>query len=180
MILLNAKVDIQGAIAATVELKKKVVQQSVRQVKTTFYCAALLSQMPVLSVLTDMQAVFTAFYTDGEQDSSTKSTLCIQHTFSSLGSLTNFMHTALASVPKKALGWDEITNKFVQCPEVANPVRVRLPVPRHSSQRMWKAAMAVLAEHAAGGSDVGRLVDLAAFSDQDPDAEGPIHYSYFS
>jgi len=187
VVVKRASVDIQGAIAATVELKKKVVQQSVRQAKTTFYCAALLSQMPVLSVLTDMQVVFAAFYTEGEQDPYTKFTLCIQHTFSSLHSLTTFMHEALDSVPKKALRWDVISNKFVPCSEVPNPRRVRLPVPSSSqlsSQRLWKAAMAALAEHAAGGSDVARLEDQlddwAAFQDQEPEAESPIHYPYFS
>jgi hypothetical protein len=177
--LRNAAVNIDGAVAATVELKKRVVQQSVRQAKTTFLCATLHSHLPVLSVLTDMQHVFAAFYTDGQQDPS-KRTLCIQHLFSSLDSLTSFMRVALASVPAQALRWSTANDTFVVPPELPNPRRVRLPIPKRSSERLYKAAMAVLAEHAAGGSDVGRLDDLAAFSDQTPEAEGPTHMSYFS
>jgi hypothetical protein len=56
----------EAAIVATMELKKKVVKQSLRQTKATFVCASLKSQLPVISCVTDMKKTAVAYYTPGE------------------------------------------------------------------------------------------------------------------
>ncbi len=45
----------EGSVVATVELKKVVVKQSLRQTKATFICASLKSQLPVISCVTTLR-----------------------------------------------------------------------------------------------------------------------------
>ena len=178
----NSAVNIEGAVAATVELKKRVVRQSIVQAKATWVCASLKSHLPVLSVLTDMKNVFMAFYTQGQKDARGW-TVCIQHMFPDLEQLTLFMRNALMAVPSDALVFKRAASSstLVIPSELPSPKRVRLPVPQQSSQHLMQAAMRMLAEHEAGGSDVGRIDDLAAFGDQVDFADGAEkHMSYFS
>lgn len=104
VVVRNAAVDIEAAVAATVEFKKRAVRQSIRQTKTTWICASLNSSLPVLSALTDMRDVFSAFYTQGVKDGSGR-TVCIQHMFADAPSLFAFMSEALSSaaIPKNVL-----------------------------------------------------------------------------
>lgn len=55
---------------------------------------------------------------------------------------------------------------FVSPAELPNPKRIRLPVPAHHSRGLWRDAMRVLAQHAAGEDDYANLDDLKAFDDQ--------------
>jgi len=67
---------------------------------------------------------------------------------------------------------------MVSVPQLQDPVRKLLLPPTEPSLGSWKTAMAVLATHAAGGSDVARLDDLAAFGDQGVE-DGDRFPSYF-
>eukprot|EP00879_Flechtneria_rotunda_P014715 GHRR01015376.1.p1 GENE.GHRR01015376.1~~GHRR01015376.1.p1 ORF type:complete len:261 (+),score=69.79 GHRR01015376.1:1117-1899(+) len=117
-----------------------------------------------------MTDVFATFYTNGEKDSS-GNTICIQHMLPDLDCLMDFMHTALstASIPSGVLRYclDEAGKEWLfQAEELPNPKRVRLPVPAQRQSSMMQQAFRVLAEYAAGGSDVARLDDLEGFEDQ--------------
>jgi len=152
------------------------------QAKTTWVCASLNSHLPVLSVLTDMTRVFAAFYTEGQKDPRGW-TLCIQRVFADLEQLTTFMHDALMAVPSDALILKRAAaSTTLPIPkELPNPKRVRLPVPQHSAKHLMQDAMRILAEHAAGGSDVGRIDDFAAFDDEVGCYDDPAkHMCYFS
>lgn len=162
-------------IVATVELKKRVVQQSMRQAKATFLCATLHSMMPVVSILTDMKQGHAAFYCRGPEPG-TGRRVCVQHVFKTLSDLCQFLQTALHSVPLDALKFHGDT--MVSVPQLQDPVRKLLLPPTEPSLGSWKTAMAVLATHAAGGSDVARLDDLAAFGDQGVE-DGDRFPSYF-
>jgi hypothetical protein len=161
--LAHAPFPPDAKIAATVEMKKLVVEQSVRQAKATFICASLHSMIPVVSILTDMQHNNMAFYCTGFQPG-TGRRLCVQHAFKTRDDLGLFLHTALRSVPQDALSFRG--GNMTSVLELQDPPRKLLLQDREPSQQSWKAAMAVLATHAAGGSDVARLDDLAAFGDQ--------------
>lgn len=160
----NAAVNIEGAVAATVELKKRAVQQSILQAKTTWVCASLNSHLPVISVLTDMVDVFAAFYTEGSKDNS-GNTICIQHMFPGRTELFAYIRNALSStsIPPNVLRYckDGLgEEKLVLAEELPNPKRIRLPVPQQHRSSYWQEAMRVLAQHAAGGSDIACLDDL--------------------
>lgn len=161
--LAHAPFSTDAKIAATVEMKKLVRQQSVRQAKTTFICASLHSMIPVVSILTDMQHNNVAFYCTGFEPGTGRQ-LCVQHTFKTRDDLGLFLHTALTSVPQDALLFR--TGDMTSVLELQNPPRKLLLQDRKPSQQSWKAAVAILATHAAGGSDVARLDDLDAFGDQ--------------
>lgn len=161
--LAHAPFSPDAKIVATVEMKKLVVDQSVRQAKATFICASLHSMVPVVSVLTDMQHNHMAFYCTGLQPG-TGCRLCVQHAFGSREELGGFLATALRSVPQDALSFRG--GDMTSVVELQDPPRKLLLQCSKPSEQSWKAAMAVLATHAAGGSDVARLDDLAAFGDQ--------------
>jgi hypothetical protein len=163
IILAHAPFSPDAKIAATVEMKKRVVEQSVRQAKATFICASLHSLMPVVSILTDMQHNHMAFYCTGFQPG-TRRLLCVQHGFKTRDDLCFFLHRALSSVPQDALLFRG--GNMTSVLELQDPPRKLLLQDREPSQQSWKAAMAILAMHAAGGSDVARLDDLDAFDDQ--------------
>ena len=57
----------ESSITCTIELKRHVVKQSLRQALTQFVCALLKSNLPVISTLTDMTKVGIAYYTTGEK-----------------------------------------------------------------------------------------------------------------
>ncbi|DBB15154.1 TPA: hypothetical protein ACH3X3_004159 [Trebouxia sp. C0006] len=57
----------EASITCTIDLKRHVVKQSLRQVLTQFVCASLKSNLPVISTLTDMTKVGIAYYTTGEK-----------------------------------------------------------------------------------------------------------------
>lgn len=171
VVVRNAAVHIEGAIAATVEFKKRAVQQSILQAKITWVCASLNSHLPVLSVLTDMTDVFAAFYTDGSQDGSGR-TICIQHMFTGRAELFAFMRNALSatSIPANVMRYcpdDKGREQLILAEELPNPKRIRLPVPQQQHKSLWQDAMRVLAQHATGGSDIACLDDLEGFEDQD-------------
>lgn len=62
----------EASITCTVEVKRHVVKQSLRQALTQFVCASLKSNLPGISTLTDMTTVGVAFYTTGEKTPNTK------------------------------------------------------------------------------------------------------------
>lgn len=176
IILSHAPFGPEAKIVATVELKKRVVLQSVRQAKTTFICASLHSMMPVVSILTDMERGHAAFYCSGLEPKTGRQ-ICVQQVFKTYAAMCNFLHTALSSVPKDALQFRG--GSMTSVVELQHPKRKLLQQPREPSHSSLKAAMAVLAAHATGGNDVARLGDLASFDDQGLD-EGACHLSYFS
>lgn len=68
MALKSTSTSPEASLAATVEIRKKVAQQSLLQIRTVFICASLKSQLPVISVVTDMKDIGVAYYTTGETD----------------------------------------------------------------------------------------------------------------
>ena len=58
--------DAEASITCTMEVKRHVVKQSLRQAQTQFVCASLKSSLPVISGLTDMTEMGVAYYTTGE------------------------------------------------------------------------------------------------------------------
>jgi hypothetical protein len=111
--------------------------------------------------------VFAAFYTQGQRDGSGR-TICIQHMFPDLDSLTTLMHDALCSVPSDVLKFRRLDGgggcELVLAAELPSPKRVRLPVSQRPRRDSTQAATHELAQHAAGGCDVGRLDGLQAFA----------------
>lgn len=119
-----------ASIVATVELKKKVVKQSLRQTKATFVCASLKSQLPVISCVTDMEKTAVAYYTAGQQRGSNGATICKEHIFSSPEAMLRWLGRALSaeSVSSEVL---RLVGDEVKIPDtLPNPKRVRLPVPK--------------------------------------------------
>jgi len=164
IILTHASFSPDAKIVATVELKKRVGLQSVRQAKATFICASLHSMMPVVSILTDMERNHMAFYHRGVEPG-TNRRLCVQKVFSNRSDMCYFLHKALASVPHDALQFQGDIFKSVL--QLKDPLRKLLlqndieQIPdMKPSQHSLKAAMNALATHAAGGSDVARVDDL--------------------
>lgn len=176
VVVKRAAVNIEGAIAATVEFKKRVGKQSVLQAKATWVCASLNSHLPVLSVLTDMEHVFAAFYTRGQKDNC-GNTVCIQHLFPGSKQLFEFMHNTLNTIPANVLRF-QASGDLALAEELPEPKRVRLPVPRQQHSLLWRDAMRVLVQHAACDPDVANLEDLNAFEDQDPSDMGGLAHKH--
>ena len=87
----------EGSVVATVELKKAVVKQSLRQTKATFICASLKSQLPVISCVTDMRGAAVAYYTCGQRRAGDNFVVCIERFFPSADSMMDWLRTALSS-----------------------------------------------------------------------------------
>ena len=86
----------EAAIVSTVDLKKRVVKQSLRQTKATFVCASLKSQLPVISCVTDMQTTAVAYYTGGQRRGDGV-TICVERVFSSPEAMLQWLGKALSS-----------------------------------------------------------------------------------
>lgn len=125
----NACVALEASIAATLELKKKVVAQSLRQTRVTYVCASLKSQIPVISCVTDMtEGEHVAYYTDG-QKTADGNTIVYEHLFPTADDLATWLGQALSaqSVPQHLLRFRG--DQFVTVTDLPNPKRIRLPVP---------------------------------------------------
>lgn len=95
----------EASVVATVELKKVVVKQSLRQTKATFIRASLKSQLPVISYVTDMCGAAVAYYTCGQRRAGDNSVLCIERFFPSADSMIDWLRRALSpdSIPADVL-----------------------------------------------------------------------------
>lgn len=124
----NSRMTLEASIAATLELKKKVVAQSLRQTRVTYVCASLKSQIPVISGVTDMGEENAAYYTDG-QKTVDGNTIVYEHLFPSADDLATWLGEALSaqSVPPDLLRFRG--DELVTVTDLPNPKRIRLPVP---------------------------------------------------
>lgn len=115
---------------STIELKKRVVAQSILQTKVQFLCASLKSQLPVISCCTDMQSEAVAYYTTGQRRGDN---VCIvrEHFFKDSRQMLRWLGTALSAqsvapnVMRLAADGDIVLPR-----ELPNPKRIRLPVPQ--------------------------------------------------
>ena len=124
-----SRASVEACFAATVEIKKKVVQQSLRQTRTQFVCASLKSLLPVISVVTDMKDTGVAYYTNG-QTTDAGWTVITQRVFVSAKAMMHALGSAMRSIKPDVLRFDETGN--VNLPSILQePKRVRLPVPQH-------------------------------------------------
>ena len=140
--------------AATVEIKKKVVQQSLRQARTQFVCASLRSQLPVISTVTDMQDVGVAYYIDGRKNEEGW-TVITERVFGSAKAMMHFLGSAMRSLPPRTSS----TNEFNLPSSLPEPHCRRLPVPPPSQATLLerqKFVQQFLAQ-AAYGNDVANL-----------------------
>lgn len=117
VVMSRRRLDIEGTIVATVEMKKRVVAQSVRQTKVTYMCASLKSQLPVISCVTDWERTAVAFYTTGQKRAD-GATIIVQHVFHNAQQLLPFLKDALsaASVPHNVLRWKDATMTEIEIP----------------------------------------------------------------
>ena len=159
--LKRSQMAVEASIASTVEIKKKVVQQSLRQTQTQYICSSLKSQLPVISVVTDMKGVGVAYYTTG-QATPDGWTVITQRVFTSATSMMHFLGTAIRSIRPEVLRMDSDGN-FNLPKLLPQPKRRRLPVPplTHTTilQRLG------LVQQAAEGDDVANLADLETFAE---------------
>mmetsp|Transcript_6780 Transcript_6780/g.14990 ORF Transcript_6780/g.14990 Transcript_6780/m.14990 type:complete len:383 (-) Transcript_6780:396-1544(-) len=149
----------EASIVATVELKKKVVRQSLRQTKATYVCASLKSQLPVISCVTDMSTAAVAYYTAGQrrQDGTA---ICYEHFFRNADAMMMWLSRALAtsSVPADVMQFSD-TGVLVMPDELPNPKRIRLPMPpnTHAHTVGLRSLLPGLFDQ---GSDVACLRDV--------------------
>eukprot|EP00195_Chlamydomonas_chlamydogama_P016061 CAMPEP_0202891048 /NCGR_PEP_ID=MMETSP1392-20130828/1236_1 /ASSEMBLY_ACC=CAM_ASM_000868 /TAXON_ID=225041 /ORGANISM="Chlamydomonas chlamydogama, Strain SAG 11-48b" /LENGTH=407 /DNA_ID=CAMNT_0049574713 /DNA_START=373 /DNA_END=1596 /DNA_ORIENTATION=- len=148
----------EASIVATVEMKKKVVQQSRRQTKATYLCASLKSQLPVISVVTDMDKVAVAYYTSGQRLPNGM-TVITERVFSHVDGMMAFLHSALSSESIASNVLRPRGDDFVIPEELPNPKRVKLPVPaRASNAAEVRQLLAALAGD--DGDDIANLRDV--------------------
>ena len=147
----------EAAITCTIEVKRHVVKQSLRQVLTQFVCASLKSNLPVISTLTDMTKVGVAYYTTGEKTLNGW-TIITQRYFATAKGMMQFLATAMASIPPDVLRPD--TEGNFNLPSILlETIRRRLPVPE-LSQTTTLQCMNLLQQLVAGKMDVADLSDL--------------------
>lgn len=135
VVVRNSNLNVEGAIAATVEMKKRVVAQSLRQTKVTYVCASLKSHLPVISCVTDWERTAVAYYTTGQKRAD-GGTIVVEHIFGSPQELLPFLKGALseASVPSNVLKWKDDTMTEIEIPGAHVPVSFQVawhvpPVP---------------------------------------------------
>ncbi len=126
--LKRAQLNPEGALVATVELKKKVVKQSLRQTLTQFICASLKSQLPVISVATDMTDIGVAYYTNGQKNENGW-TIIIQRVFGSAKAMMHFLGAAMRSIEPDVHCVDPDTGYVKLAANLPEPKRRRLSVP---------------------------------------------------
>ena len=152
----RSQASVEASFAATVEIKKKVVQQSLRQTRTQFICASLKSQLPVISTVTDMEDVGVAYYTTGQ---TTKDgwTVITERVFASAKAMMQFLGSAMRSIKPDVLRIDDSGN--FNLPDILpEPKRMRLPVPAPSHTTVLQRLN--LVQQTQAGSDIGNLADF--------------------
>lgn len=114
----RARLFYEGCIAATVDMKKKVVKQSRRQTKVTYICASLKSHLPVISCVTDWGTSAAAYYTTGQKRPSDGATIILERIFDSPAQMLRFLANALSaqSVPPNVLCWKDATRTVIELP----------------------------------------------------------------
>ena len=154
--LSRSTASVEASFAATVEIKKKVVQQSLRQSRIQFICASLKSQLPVISIVTDMKDVGVAYYTTGQ---TTKEgwTVITERVFASAKAMMHFLGSAMRSIEPNVLRIDD-TGNFHLPDILPQPKRMRLPVPTPSESTVLQRLGQV--QQALEPSDIANLADL--------------------
>lgn len=95
----------EASITCTIELKRHVVKQSLRQALTQFVCASLKSNLPVISTVTDMTKVGIAYYTTGEKTPGGW-TILTQRYFATAKGMMQFLAAAMSSIPPDVMRTD--------------------------------------------------------------------------
>jgi len=147
----------EASITCTVEVKRHVVKQSLRQALTQFVCASLKSNLPVISTLTDMTKVGIAYYTTGEKTPDGW-TIITQRYFATAKGMMQFLAAAMSSFPPDVLRTDPEGN-FNLPSVLLEPTRRRLPTPP-LSQTTTLQRMNLLQQIIDGKADVADLSDL--------------------
>ena len=147
----------EASITCTIELKRHVVKQSLRQALTQFVCASLKSNLPVISTLTDMTKVGIAYYTTG-QKTPDGWTIITQRCFASAKGMFQFLAAAMSSILPDVLRTD--TRGNFNLPSILlEPTRRRLPTPS-LSQTTTLQRMNLLQQIIDGKAEVADLSDL--------------------
>jgi len=149
----------EASIMATVEMKKKVVMQSLRQTKVTFVCASLKSQLPVISCVTDMGASAVAYYTAGQRRGGDGAAICIEHFFNSATEMMKFLNKALGGRSVSADVMRLKDDKIVLPSELPHPKRVRLPVPSITHSQALELRN-LFTDFLVDGNDIGCIGEI--------------------
>lgn len=135
-LVVRSQTDAEGSITCTVEVKRHVVKQSLRQAQTQFVCASLKSSLPVISTLTDMTTVGVAYYTTGEK-APDGWTIITQRFFATARGMMQFLGAAMRSIQPDMLRPDSDGN-FNLPSTLPEPKRRRLPTPALSQTTTFK------------------------------------------
>ncbi|DBA82915.1 TPA: hypothetical protein ACH3X1_006705 [Trebouxia sp. C0004] len=147
----------EAFITCTIEVKKHVVKQSLRQALTQFVCASLESNLPVISTLTDITKVGVAYYTTGEKTPDGW-TIITQRYFATAKAMMQFLAAAMSSIPPDVLRTD--TKGHFNLPSMLlEPIRRQLPKPA-LSQTTTVQRMNLLQQIVDGRMDVADLSDF--------------------
>ncbi|DBA90417.1 TPA: hypothetical protein ACH3X1_003691 [Trebouxia sp. C0004] len=147
----------ETSITCTIEVKRHVVKQSLRQALTQFVCASLKSNLPVISTLTDMTKVGIAYYTTGEKTPDGWTIITQRYSATAKG-VMQFLAAAMSSIPPDFLRTDTWGN-FNLRSVLLEPTRRRLPTPS-LSQTTTLQRMNWLQQIIDGKADVADLSDL--------------------
>jgi len=156
VVLGRSKLDQEASLVATVEVKKRVVKQSVRQGLVQFICASLKSQLPVISTVTDMKQVGVAFYITGQRTAEGH-TIITQRVLSSATAMMRFLGEAIRSIPSDTLLFDS-KGLFILPEVLQQPERRRLPIPAPSHTTTMQRLATV--QEFLEGPDVANLADV--------------------
>ena len=157
IVIRRSKTIPEASITCTIEVKRHVVKQSLRQALTQFVCASLKSNLPVISTLTDMTKVSVAYYTTGEKTPDGW-TIITQLYFATAKGMMQFLAAAMSSIPPDVLRTD--TRGNFNLPSILlEPTRRRLPTPA-LSQTTTLQRVNLLQQVIGGKADVADLSDL--------------------
>ena len=149
--------DAEASITCTIEVKRHLVKQSLRQAKIQFVCASLKSSLPVISALTDMTGMGAAYYTTGEK-APDGWTIITQRFFASARGMMQFLGAAMHCIQPDILRPD--SDGYFHLPSMLpEPRRQRFPTPALSHTTTLQR-MNLLQQVVDGKSD---LADLSEF-----------------
>ncbi len=157
IVLRRSQMAAEASITCTIEVKKQVVKQSLRQAQIQFVCASLKSALPVISTLTDMTEVGVAYYTTGEKTPDGW-TIITQRFFATAKDMMRFLGAAMRSIQPDVLRPDSDGN-FNLPSILQDPKRRRLPTPA-LSQTTTLQRLNILQQVVDGKMDVADLSDF--------------------
>ena len=157
IVVRRSQMDAETSMTCTVEVKRHVVKQSLRQAQTQNVCASLKSSLPVISTLTDMTRVGVAYYTTGEK-APDGWTIITQRFFATAQGMMQFLGAAMHSIQPDMLRPDSDGN-FNLPSMLPEAKRTRLPIPP-LSQTTTLQRMNLLQQVAYGKMDVADLSDF--------------------